>query len=255
MAHRILLPLVTHDATTPAPRLRLGVGIAHQRPHTWRDAALKLLQPPVWKDWLWDHRALPGYSPAIFSMSLRYKLNQQALAAATGELWELGNEPEQGLSMVAPAVAAEFGREWARVVGDNFAAPGIIIGERGLAWLEQYLAAGGPVGACWNVHIYWAETPGKWLATWRTWCAWQAAHGLERPSLVSETSGEGADVGEQMAIMTQIAGLLRADPRLHTVLWYSDRDWFDVFPNANLVTEDASALTKLGEHYRALVAR
>lgn len=161
----LFLPFV---ASTPRPpRLRLGVSIAHYRTHEWRDETLRLLNPPLWKDWLWDHTDMPGYAPSVFQMKAG-AFNTAAMVKArldTTQLWELGNEPEQGSSAVAPEVAAAFSRQWQQEVGVNFAAPGIIIGPRGLDWYERYLRAGGVVGAYHNIHLY------RWNGARRSWAS------------------------------------------------------------------------------------
>lgn len=134
--YQIFLPSV---GSAQQPRLRLGVGIAHYQTHDWLAHTLRLLKPACWQDWLWDHYDKEsGYIPTVFSMRIGSVLNGRAADAArnTNRMWQLGNEPEQGSSLVAPEVAAAFSRDWQANVGTSFAAPGIVMWAKGLAWLH-----------------------------------------------------------------------------------------------------------------------
>ncbi len=216
---------------------------------------MELLNPSIWKDWQWKYRDTQGYLPSIYAMRLDIASNREAMVKAVSEgrpeLWELGNEPELNTSFIAPKTAVAFCKEWQERVGRNFAAPGIIMYRHGLVWLEQYLADGGPIGDYWNIHIYFATDAKSWAVKWDMWCAWMEEHNLVRPTLISETCGMNSPVAAQKEIMSHIAGVLRTDSRLHAALWYSDADWWQLWPESNLRTE-AGELTELGRHYLSL---
>ena len=72
------------------------------------------------------------------------------------------------------------------------------------------------------------------------------AHHLVRPTIVSETAGWDATV-DQTLILDEIAAIQKVDPYLDTVLWYSDTDYWKLWPWADLRTD--TGLTALGQHY------
>ncbi len=246
---QIWLPLVSDGQPPP---LRLGVGIAHQRDHAWRDRSLALLKPPCWKDWLWDHnKEIHGYMPAVFVLAPS-ESNTQAMEGAGEELWELGNEPSWADPPTPPTVAAEFVREWQARVGNNFAAPGVILWSTGLAWLARYLDAGGPVGNFWNVHHYFANDADDWSRIWELWCSWQQSRaGWNGPPCYPRPTAPWAAtrLPSCRGLPRRCAPTRACIPRYGTATTICTTH----FMGQNLVTAGALALTPLGEHYRGLL--
>jgi hypothetical protein len=246
----VYLPLVATGGDPSAAQVpNLGVGLAWQRGPAWAQQSLALLQPPLWKNWHWDTLDDPAYIPHVFSIQPSAG-NQRAMnlaATMPGRLWEIGNEPELPGTAIAPATAAAFMRDWQATAGNNFAAPGIIVSDAGLAWLDAYLAAGGPVGDLWNVHLYYVTTGADWQRTWARWLKWQSVNGLKRPSLISETNAWPG--GDQQSVLAAVVAALAADPLLYAALWYSDTDYWNRFHDPDLRTV-AGTLTPLGQRYR-----
>lgn len=244
---KIFMPIVIGKP----PPARFGFSIAHQNSDEWRKQSLATFNPEIWKNWLWNFLYDASYLPNVYAMRPS-ALNAAAMQEAKTDplrTWELGNEPENSTSAIAPVVAAAFVQKWLQAVGDNFCAPSIILTPAGYTWLEAYLDAGAPVGKFWSAHIYWRKDSDEWRGTWLDWCEWLDKRRILRPTLITETSGPGGC--NQIALMNGIRELLRTDPLLNAALWYSDRDWHGIWHYSDLV-DSAGICTPLGEHYRQL---
>ena len=249
----ILFPIIASAIITVSqPPTGLGFSIAHQRGDEWKNESLAMLNPPVWKDWLYDHAGEPGYIPQVYGMIRWDEKAAQAARLHSGDTWILGSEPELELGThTHPEDAAEFSRRWDSEVGGSWGAPGIILWDGGYDWLERYLAAGGIVGDHWHVHLYDVSTPDDWSHSWQRWRTWMARNGLERPTIIGETAGWDANVN-QADILDRIAETMADDPLLETVLFYSDKDYWGLWQWADLRTD--TGLTPLGQHYLAMQA-
>lgn len=255
----LLLPLIATAILTTTQPTGLGFSIAHQRGDAWAQQSLTMLQPPAWKDWTWAHAGEAGYIPEVYTMqSSAWNDTAMPIAREVGGVWLLGSEPELRGTYVEPVDAAQFSKRWASDVGGIWGAPGIISNDSGYAWLNAYLGAGGLVGTHWHIHLYGVQTPDQWEAKWDEWRDWMIAHDLVRPTIISETAGwwmwdgQVHTASDDAGIMDRIAEIQARDPLLQTVLWYSDKDWWNLWNWANLRTN--VGLTGLGEHYVALQA-
>lgn len=223
----------------------IGASIAWQRGIEWLAVTLMLLNPPVWMDWTWQHAGEPGYLPVVFYIKdVPWNDNAIAVANEFGGVWAIGNEPELQNSFVSPQDAVAFVKKWDDEVGGSWAVPGIILHEDGYKWLGEYLALGGPVGDYWNIHIYFAHTPEEWEEKWNGFKLWMKKHNLERPVIVTETNGWGH--ADQALILQKIRTIQCGDPLLHTVIWYSDVDyWLEPSPTDMRVGDTTTELGKL----------
>ena len=243
----LLLPLLATAILTITQPSGLGVSIGWQRGDAWRIESLEVLHPPVWKNWLWDHAGEPGYIPQVYSMR-DSTLNRSAMVTANnvGGVWILGSEPELEGSYISPKVAAAFMRSWDEHTTVEWGAPGIITWPGGYQWLGEYLAAAGPVGDYWHIHLYDVYTPDDWERKWDEWKQWMVDHNLVRPTIISETAGWDASV-DQAGFLDRITEIQAHDPLLQVVLWYSDQDYWGLWTWADM--RDGNGLTALGEHY------
>ena len=199
------------------------------------------------KNWPWDHAGEPGYVPEVYAMQPSDSADAaMEMARTVGGVWILGSEPELDQTYTEPAVAAAFrpgmaypgwrklGRGWDHHVAERLRLAGAIPGGRRAGWRPL-------------AHPRIRRLPtGRLTAKWQEWRAWMKSHHLVRPTIVSETAGWDAAV-DQALIMDEIAEIQKSDPLLDTVLWYSDTDYWKLWPWADLRTD--SSLTKLGQHY------
>jgi hypothetical protein len=128
----------------------LGVGLPHQdRAITGEHAAA------LGASWYYDW----GYGPAVRHPLLwpafwepqnqpRAAWEQVAGWAADGKAPLVCNEPDGNGH--DPAEIAHAMREWAA----PFIGFGTIINDAGMAWLDRYLDARGPMPNAWHIHIY-----------------------------------------------------------------------------------------------------
>ena len=236
---------VTPQAAIPSG---VGVSIAWQRGPDWAAHSLEMLQPPIWHNWVYDHLDDPTYTPMAYSLRLAAQDNYLE-AAVTHEprLWLLGSEPNLASTYITPAEAAQAVQRWR----DNYEGPIACCGTVQWAgweqWLDAYLAAGGPVPDYWHVHVFdtYAYPPLSFFE------AWMQAHDAVRPILVTETACPWCDVAGNKRLMSEWAKLL-ADGDVLAVVWYSDVDYWQLWPTTNLLSDDGTTLALLGEHYLSL---
>lgn len=234
----------------------LGVGIAGQRGADWAQQSIDALQPSAWYNWL-DGDDAPGYLPMAFYLTRpdRYI----AVAQANPRLWLCGNEPDLADGRATPQQAKEFAERWQSDVGGKWAGFGTITDYWGMRWLDAYLALGGPLPTHWHIHIYYVATVATWQSALNQFVAWMQRNNAVRPIIVSETclwtytnGVPGAvDANESMRLLDHIAIELERNELLHSVLWYSDKDYHDLWTWSDLRRDDGS-LTPLGVHFVAL---
>lgn len=234
--------------------MELGVGIAWQRGDEWLAHSLELLTPQVYTNWIHDQMADDRYLPMAFSAKCSYADGYIAAAQAhPGKLWLLGNEPELSGTRTEPQEAADFAARWQAEVGGAWAGFGVMVTDAGLAWLDSYLASGGPLVTHWHIHLYWQDTTVGWVADWMRWVRWMRAHEVVRPTVVSETNLWRVAGDEAKRTLDKATdGTLPDADLLHSVLWYSDCDYHDLWHWSDLRNEDGT-LTELGDHFVTLV--
>ena len=161
---------------------------------------------------------------------------QQLIRRDPSHLWLVMNEPERrDQANLTPADGADLAKQM-RLAGAYIAVPGVIITTQGLDWLDDYLAAGGPVPAAWHVHLYYAETADGMDRRLETWGDWMVKRDMVRPTIISEFNAQGADVAGQMAMMSHMAKRLdeaaaARDRGLDDWLWAAY--WFSLKYKAN----------------------
>jgi hypothetical protein len=235
----------------------VGVSTAWQRGDAWTARTLETLQPELWMNWVHSDLDDPRYLPMAFSFQRAYHDGYiEAAQDGPRRLWLLGNEPELPQSAGTPEDAAWLARRWANEVGGPWACCGNIthhLYPQLLDWPTAYLAAGGLVPDAWHVHIYFVQSGAEWDAALAAWQGWMVAHNAVRPVIVSETAfTEGTGWGDLAPV--RAAELLRhvresvARGDVRAVLWYSDADYWGVWPWSNLLTQDGT-LTSLGQVY------
>jgi hypothetical protein len=237
----------------------LAVGIPHQ--HGDPTAALAALGNPRWYNWISDHVADPLYTPMAWwlkrdtaSQRRAYDTHIARANADPQRLWLLLNEPNfAGQADTTPDAAAAAVRMWTQAAANPFAVAGVALpNEQSLQWLSDYLAAGGPVGDYWHIHIY-TGTPERWAQTYSQFEGWMLRNGVERPVIVSETSAGSRGLEAQRSILEYLPYALRDFGSLHAVYWYSARDFQPAFANGDLLTE-ANELTELGQVFAGVQA-
>lgn len=146
----------------------------------------------------------PRHTPSIWSADFRPGsiVDLADLAADyPGRTWLLFNEPEfAGQANTSPEIAAVHVRYWQEAIGDNgsIACCGNLFYPSlgGIQWIEEYLAAGGPVPDYWHIHIYVAND-WEWINVLGNWEMWNATHG-NLPTIISE-AGSGQELHDWLA--------------------------------------------------------
>ncbi len=229
----------------------LGTSIAWKRDKEWIAKSLEQLNPPVWMDWTFANLGKAGYLPVVFDIKPTQLNNSaKALAKSNDSVWLIGNEPELKTTFIKPSDAAAFTKTWE---SKNWAAPGVILSDEGFLWLDEYIRIGGSVGNFFHFHVYEVNTPEDWAYKWNKLRWWMDSKKLVRPVIISETAGWDASV-DQRTIMDKIVFIQQRDELLHSVLWYSDADYWEQWTWANLRENDGT-LTTLGKHFVALQER
>lgn len=245
------LPLVRLPQPTPPTGLGLGA--------PWQSgdnvpAMLERLRPAWWYDWRFEQCGAPGYVPMVWSDAIWHQ-NDATLTSLFERrpdlFWLLWNEPERSdQANMLPDEAAALTNAIA-LYGIQYAAPGVAVGAAGFAWLENYLAAGGPIPDMWHVHVYGAMTPAQWSLRWASWTVWMHDHNAVRPTVISETNAwtEG-DYG-QRAMLDHVASMLESDDLLQAVGWYATQPYMWRNGTPHLLHEDGTP-TPRGDAFRQL---
>jgi len=224
----------------------MGVSVAWQRGDSWADESLALLTPKLWMNWVFDHNEDAAYVPMAFSLkSIDPYL--EAAKAATHKTWLLGNEPDLSSTYISPTDAAVFSQRWVAEVGAPMACCGVIVHKDytgGLQWMSNYLAAGGVVPDYWQIHIYFVQNSFEWQLSLNSFVAWMEANDVVRPIIVSETAM--TESGDASALLEYVNSKVD-DGTIHASIWYSDLDYWTLWPQSDLRTE--GELTELGELY------
>lgn len=240
--------------------MSLGLGIAGQRGAAWAQQSIGALKPEVYFNWLADADLMSDsrYMPMCYFLQDAGRYIEIG-KAYPHKLFALGNEPELADGRATPAQAKMFAERWQGDVGGEWAGFGTIVDVWGYDWLEGYLATGGPLPTHWHIHIYYVATVAEWQSALNQFVRWMRNNNAVRPIIVSETclwtytnGVPGAvDVDEQMRLLDHIVAELERNELLHSVLWYSDKDYHGLWPWSDLRRDDGS-LTPLGVHFLAL---
>ena len=231
----------------------LGVGMPWQNAEAdpgWYDTALELLMPAWWYNWKCDQIGEYGYYPMLWRMR-RDQYYDEAITKARANprmFWLMGNEPEEEEQSNTPYTeAASTMRKWEQDTAVLWACPGVILGSKGMRWLEGYLNAGGPVPTVWHVHLY-TRTATEWWLRLRDFSDWMEKKRVIRPVIVSETALDIRDADEQIPLLAAIGNALSMR-RVQAVSWfsaeYANHSW------SNLL--DGSDVTTLGHNYLGML--
>lgn len=201
----------------------------------------ELLGWPSWTNWKADCMGMEGYMPMVWACKLSTLFTRHIERAqhAPRQTWLLGNEPESRFqSDTTPSEFADAARSWLALVGISWAGPGILWGDEGRAWLDEYLRLGGPLPSAWAIHIYGSADVQGWSNQYTHARRWLAEHNAVRPIWVTETNGSEA-----------LMRTLYASPLV--AYWYCTHDGLANMGYADL--HDAGGqLTHLGHVYREL---
>jgi hypothetical protein len=253
---------IQHGPTTTT---RLYLPIAHSRPAQANGIGLggahkRAINPAMWSrfEWIYNWTTLgegfgdwPGYRPMIWHDRLEWYGGAAGIRwFATrwpGRDWLFLNEPERASQAnLAPEYAAQVvAAHRDLVLGADPTATwsccGVYVDPTGLAWLDRYLDAGGPVGDSWHIHIYGIEdcNAASSLQVLRAFEDWAAARGVTRPILITEFGclfpgppQRGCDY------IAAILPGLRSDPLVTGWAWWaSDDSTYSLFDAAGNPTE------------------
>ena len=188
-------------------------------------ATLTTLNLPCWLDWLATDALLadPRYTPEVWRLTSKNVNDFKRKAALhPGKLWLFWNEPEHtDQANMPPEIAASLTISYTQVLAENgtWACCGNLIDGNGLAWLDSYLAHGGPLPNVWHIHIYGATDQDEWNAYLNYWWAWWKQHGAGKPVIISETSLMWQPAAKQAALLRD---LLRYDDKnVQQIYWFS----------------------------------
>lgn len=232
--------------------MTLGLGIAWQHAEQdagYYDRVLKATGARRWYNWKHDALGSAGYVPMLWKCrpGAGFDKALAAARAAPRQTWLLGNEPERADQSDTPAPEfAAAAQEWARAMGRSFTAlPGILWGDAGRAWLDEYLAVPNRIKpGAWTVHIYGADTPEAWDAQYAHAQNWFRARYLYQPVWVTETNARG-DADAQARLLRHLHARSR---RGLVAYWYAARDPFGSMRASDLVTA-AGERTALGHTF------
>lgn len=224
----------------------LGLGV----PFQWRGNVrywLEKLGEPWWYDWHWASSG-EGYRRMIYSRiptALR-RILPQLVVRDPAHLWFVFNEPERAdQANLSPTEAAKISHEISDS-GAMFAAPGIIVGDAGLAWLNAYLDEGGVVPHAFHVHLYYAHTPGELDAKLDLWQRWMDWRGLVRPTIISEFNSHWIGGTSEVSMMEHVAKRVRDES------WLLAAGWFSLAYGQVTDLVSDGELTQLGHAYAEL---
>ncbi len=230
-----------------------GVGLPWQRAENepaWYYDALDRLRPAWWHNWKYGRLNMDGYIPMLWRCNVdAVNTALPSVQRQPGRLWLLGNEPERAdQSDTPPGSFAEGVRRFRHMtepLGVRFALPGILwdVFDHGRAWLNDYLAAGGPLPDCWHIHLY--DYRGQaW--TKRLHGALEYLAGLrDLPVIVTECASWSAQTNAD--VLQAVRQALRAG-NIQAAAWFSAYD--ELWEAPSLLTENGK-LTKLGDLFVA----
>lgn len=247
-------PAQAYEYTVPSG---LGVSTAWQRGDVYKYRSLHMLQPPVWMNWLYTDLDDPSYLPMAYSLAPSAQANYLAVATTNPHrLWLLGNEPNLPGTFVSPQDAASSVQMWAQQYWSPIACcgqliyPGVWL-HHYTTWTRAYLDAGGPVPDYWHIHIYTSPpmiNPVFHIDEFRDW---MFANNVVRPVIVTEGNATTGTIDNQILYMNAMEASLD-NGKIHAFLWYSDRDWHNVWPNSNLISYSGTEPLRLGRHWLTL---
>lgn len=229
------------------------------------------VNPQLWErfQWIYNWTTVglgfgdwPGYRPMIWHDRLEWYGGAAGIRwFATrwpGRQWLFLNEPERASQAnLAPEYAAQVVASHRDLVlgadpTATWACCGVWVDPVGIAWLDRYLDAGGPVGDVWHIHIYGIEdcNPASSAQVLRDFEAWAAARGVTRPILITEFGCVFS--GPPQRACDYIAGILptlRSDPLVTGWAWWASGD------GAYQLFDDAGNPTEVGQCYLNTGAR
>lgn len=206
-----------------------GVGIPSQTIPDPRPA-YAALQPTAthWLNWGAYYSGRPGgddYLPMMYKNAThRVPGYFERAIAGTNNPWLLGNEYDlKGQANSTPSFAIAAINEIRAMGVDEWIGPNCCLNNRsfGWAWMDEYVRFGGPTPNAWGIHLYDCPTINVFKEKFEDFYNWMVRHHVQRPIIVTETSGERAAVRDQIALMQGIDTMLRTDNRLRAVAWFS----------------------------------
>lgn len=216
----------------------IGVGV----PHQFQDYIdLQTLGNPIFYNWLWDRIGEDNYTPMIWNTNLYYTNSEEidSLMQDTTIFWLLINEPER--SDQANDTPSDVATMLQAIPTNNYACCGVVIGDNGIAWLDEFILYG-VIPPVWHIHIY---TTNEDLVMWRLnqFKTWMEDNSVVRPIIISEINAYTYIEGQNK--MMEFLPTLLDDPDILAIYWFST--YYEAsFPYANLLTKEGE-LTDLGK--------
>lgn len=207
----------------------------------WYEKALGNLNPDWWYNWKYDQYGVEGYIPMVYDATvyddaLKY-------VPAHEDLWLLFNEPERpDQAKLSPETAARLANNWPTQI----AAPGIIVDESGLYWVQLYLQHGGRVPEYWAVHIY-VQDGREWREKWTAWKNFMQTNNVVRPTIVTETGNISDSKDRRVSIMREVQRTMSNDSLLAGAAWFSAHygSYYSFWVRSDLLSETGN-LTDTG---------
>ncbi|MER3543587.1 MAG: hypothetical protein C4311_03030 [Chloroflexota bacterium] len=249
---RLYLPLVLDR---PVQADGVGLGGPHKM----------AVNPQLWGRFRWIYNWItvgqgfgdwPGYRPMIWGDGLEWYGGAAGIRwFATrwpGRQWLFLNEPERASQAnLPPGYAAQVVASHRDLVTGadptaTWGCCGVQVDATGMAWLDRYIDAEGPVGDFWHIHIYGVEdcNPASSLQVLHNFEAWAEARGITRPILITEFgclfSGPPQRACDYIA---NIVPALRADSLVTGWAWWSSGD--GTYP----LFDDQGNPTEVGQCY------
>ncbi len=203
----------------------VGINDPAVTPSTVLTSTLSALTPPCWLNWKATDAFLadPRYTPEVWRLTAKdVNAFKHKSTIYPGKLWLFWNEPERAdQANVIPSVAARLTISYAQTLGDNgaWACCGNMIDGNGLAWLDSYIAQGGPIPDVWHIHIYGAADIDSWNTFLNYWWQWWEEHGADKPVIISETSLMWQPAAQQAELLRYLQQY--TDPRVRQIYWFS----------------------------------
>lgn len=221
----------------------IGVGV----PHQFQDSIdLQTLGNPMFYNWLWDRVGEDNYTPMIWNTHLYYTNSEEIdlLMQDKSIFWLLINEPER--TDQANDTPSDVATMLQTISTNNYACCGTVIGDKGFAWLDEFIVYG-VIPPVWHIHIY---TVNEDLVMWRLdqFKNWMEDNSVIRPIIISEINAY-TSIENQSKILEFLPTLLD-DPLVVGIYWFSAY-YESSFPYANLLTKEGE-LTDLGELFKDL---
>ena len=97
----------------------------------------------------------------------------------------------------------------------------MILTVEGLAWLEWYLDADGPLPTAWAVHLYYAKSGDEAARRIDAWYEFMAKENVVLPTIITETNAHNAALPQQLDVLNRLTDIMIESDWLKSVFWFS----------------------------------